>query len=87
MLLLKKIKKALPFYVVDQHVTVNNIKLFSVAMEKQECVAFELLSSYKIFNAEVNNAKVRRSLYKVPIFLSDFKEILSFSTRFNRSPQ
>jgi hypothetical protein len=44
-------------------------------MEKQECVSLELLTSYKIFNAKVNIAKVLRSSNKVPVFLFDFKEI------------
>jgi hypothetical protein len=51
-------------------------------MEKQECVSLEL-SSYKIFNAEFNIAKVLRSSNKLPVFLSDFKEIYSFSIDFN----
>jgi hypothetical protein len=37
------------------HVTVNNIKLFSVAVGMQQWVPFALLSSYKIFHTVVNN--------------------------------
>jgi hypothetical protein len=71
---------------VDQLFTVNNLKTFSVATEKQECFSFEL-SSYKIFDVAVNNAKLLRSSYKVTIFMSDFKEIWSLSTDFSLSPQ
>jgi alkyl hydroperoxide reductase subunit AhpC len=53
-------------------------------MEKQECVSLALLSSYKLFNAKVNIAKVLRSSNKVLVFFPlDFKEICSFSTDFN----
>ena len=76
-------KKALPFYVVDRNVAVYNIKSFRAAMEKQEGVFLELLSSYKIFNTKVNIAKVIKSSNKVPVFLSDLKEICSFWADFN----
>jgi hypothetical protein len=41
--------------VVGVDVAVNNIKVFSVAMEIQQWVPFALLSSYKIFRPVVNN--------------------------------
>jgi hypothetical protein len=37
-------------------------------MEKQECVSLALLSSYKIFNAKVNIAKILKSSNKVQVF-------------------
>jgi len=51
--------------VVDFHVSVNNIKPLSVAMQTQQWVIFALLSSYKIFRTAVNNIKVLKSSYKL----------------------
>ena len=39
------------FIPVGVDVAVNNIKVFSVAMEMQQCVTFALLLSYKIFHS------------------------------------
>ena len=53
-------------FIVDLYVFVNNIEVFSVAMEILELVFFALLSSFKIFRTAVNNINVCRSSYKVP---------------------
>jgi hypothetical protein len=50
---------------------VGNIKVFSVAMEKQGCIPFALLSGYKIFRTAVS-MKVLSSSCKVPDMLIQF---------------
>jgi len=54
--------------VLDLHVSVNNTKSLSVAMEKQEGVPFVLLSSYEVFLTAVNNKGLNalRSSCKMP---------------------
>ena len=42
------------FIVVGIDVAVNNIKVFRVATEKQQCVPFALFSSYEVFRTAVN---------------------------------
>lgn len=42
-------------FIVAVGVAVNNVKVFSAAMEMQQWVTFALLSSYKIFRVAVNN--------------------------------
>lgn len=49
-------------------VTVNNINLFSVAMETQEWISFALLPCYKIFRTVANCIILLRSSCKVPEF-------------------
>jgi hypothetical protein len=44
-------------FIVAVGVAVNNIKVFSGAMEMQQWVTFALLSSYKIFRVVDNNNK------------------------------
>ena len=56
--------------IVDLHVVVSNIKMFTVSMDMQEWFLFARLSSYKIFRTAVNNTNV-----KCLIFLSDFNQI------------
>jgi hypothetical protein len=43
--------------IVALSVTVNNIKVFSVAIEMQQWVTFALLTSYKIFRVALNSNK------------------------------
>jgi hypothetical protein len=45
------------FFIVAVDVAVNNIKLFSAAMEMQQWVTFALLSNYKIFYIAANTNK------------------------------
>ena len=54
---------------VDLHVSVNNIKALSVAMETQEGVPFALLSSYEVSTTLAYTHFVRHA--KCP----DFKQI------------
>ena len=42
-------------FIVAVGVAVNNVKVFSFAMEMQQWVTFALLSNYKIFRVAVNN--------------------------------
>ena len=44
-------------FIAALSVVVNNIKVFSVAMEMQQWITFAFLSSYKIFRVAVNNNK------------------------------
>jgi hypothetical protein len=53
----EKAKIRFLFIVVGLHVTINDIKVFTVAMEVQKLDPFTLLSSYKIFYNAVNNIK------------------------------
>ena len=43
------------FIVVGMDVPVNNIKMYFVAMERQHCVPFAILSSYKILPTALDN--------------------------------
>jgi len=52
-------------FIVDMYVCVNNVEVFSVAVEMLELVLFALLSSFKIFRTAVNNINVHRSSCKV----------------------
>jgi hypothetical protein len=52
--------------VLDLHLAVNSMSVFSVATEMQQWVPFALLSSYKIFCTAVNNINVLRSSCKGP---------------------
>jgi len=45
------------FIVVELHSTVNNIKVFSFAIEMLEFVPLSSFSSYKIFRTTVNQIK------------------------------
>jgi hypothetical protein len=45
------------FIVLGVYVPVNNIKVFSVAVEIQQSVSFALLPSYKVFCIAVNSHK------------------------------
>jgi hypothetical protein len=45
------------FIVAGVDVVVNNIKMFSVAMEMQQWVSFTLVSSYKTFPTAVHTNK------------------------------
>lgn len=44
-------------FIVGVYVPVNNIKVFSVAIEIQQLVSFALLPSYKIFCVAIINMK------------------------------
>jgi hypothetical protein len=57
--------------------TVNNIKLLSLAMEKQEWVPFAFLSPYLLFSFHCQ--KYRRLHVTLPIILSDLKTKLASS--------
>jgi hypothetical protein len=45
------------FIVVGVHAAVNNIKVFSVTVEMQQCVPFALLSGYKMFRIALDSGK------------------------------
>jgi hypothetical protein len=61
--------------VVEPYVTVGDIKLLSVAIERLNLIPCAL-SVYKIFCTDVNSTNVGRSSYKV---LSSFDQMCSFS--------
>ena len=63
--------------IVDVHVTVNNIKILSVA---QQCFLCRIY-------AAGNNETYLGLNVKCPIFLSDFNQIGSFTTDFHKCPQ
>jgi hypothetical protein len=52
--------------IVDLHVAVNNMKLLTAAMEKQEWAPFALLLIYEIFPTAVNNTYEVRSSCEMP---------------------
>jgi len=60
--------------VVDLHVSVNNTKSLSVAMEMQEGIPFALLLSYEVCLSAVNSTGTHalRSSCKVPDTLDRF---------------
>ena len=66
--------------VVDIPVTTNKVNSLTVAMEKQERTPLALLSGYKIFRPVFKNTKILISASTVPILLSGFNQIWSFST-------
>jgi len=53
----KNKNKKSPFIVVGVGVGVNNIKAFTITMQKQQCVPFALFWSYTIIRTAVNNKK------------------------------
>jgi len=72
-------------YCYSHNVAVNNIKPFSVAMEKQQLVPFLQLSRCKIFRTAANNVNVLRSSSKAPDIIVRFEPHLEFLDRPSQS--
>jgi hypothetical protein len=61
-----KRQQCVSFFTFDIPVAVNNIKVFSVATEKQQWDSLALSPSYKIFHTAVNSTHVFRNfIYSV----------------------
>jgi uncharacterized protein with PQ loop repeat len=65
--------------VVDLHVSRNNTELLNVAIQMQHWISFALFSVYNMIRTVVNIMYLRVHVM-CPIFLSDFIQILIFST-------
>jgi hypothetical protein len=64
-LLLWKSNIASPLYYFDLHVAVDNINLWSVAMETEVWISFARFSCYEIFRTVANRTILLRSSRKV----------------------
>jgi hypothetical protein len=70
------------FIFVDTNVALNNKKPLNFAVKKQEWVCFEVLSSYRVFRAAVNNRNALRSTCKVPHIFVQSQPNLEFDKLF-----
>jgi len=72
-------------YCCSHNVAANNIKPFSVTMEKQHLVPYLLLLRCKIFRTAANNINVHRSSSKAPDIIVSFEPHLEFLDRPSQS--